>query len=596
MNSSSSSFAPEASSPSELVDQVWSIAVGAFKDGLEEIIIPDDIKDLIGVEGLRVLESRFKMAIKAKPLVVYDIGSSSTRLMRPAVLGRPIKYTTKRAGTTKIPRPPNAFILYRQHHHPQVKKNNPGLHNNQISIILGQQWRNESLPVKQMFERQARDLKAKHLIDHPQYQYCPRKPSEKKRRMTARKLAAIAAAATDAKDSRDTTAPAKGQVGTTQISGTEDIDSLNFTQPVDNKSMAINLPVQSDDLDLVDAELQDLSNCHNFAFATKKQEAAAASTQPPPPPSLIQPPHISNFGNQQSFINATNQYYRRMNIPNFLPLSGPSEEQIVESMIDTSAIDWKQAEDAVFAADTEDNELFEKFLNPEDVAGRALSPLNLDLFDSEFLRTDSDEVVPLEDTWDEKSEQSFVIDLNRIAISVPNSLSKPSKDYIVLTRSELTLQSTVTKQNNSLSHSIENTGVEHENLAVEVDLRREKKETRKCEEQLIIRATRKARARVQKRGQKEITKLDKGKKLKREFDASALKNRELLTAEIEWRKVKKMELKRNGGRNISMVKPKGKDLDSKKRRTLYRQEKEKTKDSGGLGNSAHQCINTRRPK
>lgn len=32
----------------------------------------------------------------------------------------------------KIPRPANAFILYRQHHHPEVKANHPGMHNNDI--------------------------------------------------------------------------------------------------------------------------------------------------------------------------------------------------------------------------------------------------------------------------------------------------------------------------------------------------------------------------------------------------------------------------------------------------------------------------------
>ncbi len=33
---------------------------------------------------------------------------------------------------TKIPRPPNAFILYRKHHHPALKNKFPQLHNNQI--------------------------------------------------------------------------------------------------------------------------------------------------------------------------------------------------------------------------------------------------------------------------------------------------------------------------------------------------------------------------------------------------------------------------------------------------------------------------------
>lgn len=34
----------------------------------------------------------------------------------------------------KLPRPPNAFILYRQHHHPLIKAKNPGFHNNQICM------------------------------------------------------------------------------------------------------------------------------------------------------------------------------------------------------------------------------------------------------------------------------------------------------------------------------------------------------------------------------------------------------------------------------------------------------------------------------
>jgi hypothetical protein len=32
----------------------------------------------------------------------------------------------------KAPRPPNAFILYRKHHHTILKQKNPAIHNNQI--------------------------------------------------------------------------------------------------------------------------------------------------------------------------------------------------------------------------------------------------------------------------------------------------------------------------------------------------------------------------------------------------------------------------------------------------------------------------------
>ncbi len=40
---------------------------------------------------------------------------------------------TKRGG--KPPRPPNAFILYRQHHHFSVKTAYPDFHNNQICML-----------------------------------------------------------------------------------------------------------------------------------------------------------------------------------------------------------------------------------------------------------------------------------------------------------------------------------------------------------------------------------------------------------------------------------------------------------------------------
>ncbi|KAL2782804.1 high mobility group box domain-containing protein [Aspergillus keveii] len=41
----------------------------------------------------------------------------------------------------KIPRPRNAFILYRQHHQAAVVAQNPGLANPEISKIIGEQWR-----------------------------------------------------------------------------------------------------------------------------------------------------------------------------------------------------------------------------------------------------------------------------------------------------------------------------------------------------------------------------------------------------------------------------------------------------------------------
>lgn len=57
---------------------------------------------------------------------------------------------------------------------------------------LGRQWKNEDEQTKDSYKTKAEEAKRKHLQDHPEYQYQPRKPSEKKRRMTKRKAAALA--------------------------------------------------------------------------------------------------------------------------------------------------------------------------------------------------------------------------------------------------------------------------------------------------------------------------------------------------------------------------------------------------------------------
>lgn len=103
--------------------------------------------------------------------------------------------------TAKIPRPPNAFILYRQHHQPEIKATYPDFCNNDIctsthpqqtnrltppAILLGKQWRDETDAVKAHYKAQAEELKRKHARDHPDYQYSPRRPSEKKRRASSR--------------------------------------------------------------------------------------------------------------------------------------------------------------------------------------------------------------------------------------------------------------------------------------------------------------------------------------------------------------------------------------------------------------------------
>ncbi|KAF7563890.1 hypothetical protein G7046_g228 [Stylonectria norvegica] len=82
----------------------------------------------------------------------------------------------------KIPRPPNAYILYRKERHTMVKETNPNITNNEISQILGRAWNMESREVRQKYKELSERVKQALLQKHPDYQYKPRRPSEKKKR------------------------------------------------------------------------------------------------------------------------------------------------------------------------------------------------------------------------------------------------------------------------------------------------------------------------------------------------------------------------------------------------------------------------------
>ncbi|KAK6226144.1 HMG box protein [Colletotrichum tabaci] len=75
----------------------------------------------------------------------------------------------------KVPRPRNAFILYRQHHQAQVIAQHPGLSNPEISKIIGEQWRIQSEDVKESWKKLAEEEKIRHQRQYPDYRYQPRR-------------------------------------------------------------------------------------------------------------------------------------------------------------------------------------------------------------------------------------------------------------------------------------------------------------------------------------------------------------------------------------------------------------------------------------
>ncbi|KAL8792602.1 MAG: hypothetical protein Q9195_004825 [Heterodermia aff. obscurata] len=192
-------------------NRLWRLYQAQIDSGIKNsVIVRAAHYNTIHDQGIQIISSRFSNMISAPVTVSQDafgnvhIQPLSEPLGRKSVLDPgpsvPNASNANNANSAsegknlrgKIPRPPNSFILYRQYHHPLLKAKNPEWHNNQISLVLGKQWRNESEEVKNEFKSKAEALKQQHFQDHPEYHYQPRKPSEKKRRMTRRRAEASA--------------------------------------------------------------------------------------------------------------------------------------------------------------------------------------------------------------------------------------------------------------------------------------------------------------------------------------------------------------------------------------------------------------------
>ncbi|KAI0371098.1 hypothetical protein BV20DRAFT_914127, partial [Pilatotrama ljubarskyi] len=75
-----------------------------------------------------------------------------------------------------IPRPPNAFILYRSAKWEEAKADGSADAlgtMGQASKVFGQMWKLEPPEVREDFEERARRAAEAHREKHPDYHYCP---------------------------------------------------------------------------------------------------------------------------------------------------------------------------------------------------------------------------------------------------------------------------------------------------------------------------------------------------------------------------------------------------------------------------------------
>nr|AFO66692.1 SoxF [Leucosolenia complicata] len=96
--------------------------------------------------------------------------------------------SSKKSIASRIKRPMNPFMVWAQQERPHLSAANPGIHNAELSRLLGQHWNRLSELQKLPFRLEAEKLAERHRLDHPEYKYRPRKKDPQARRVRGRRI------------------------------------------------------------------------------------------------------------------------------------------------------------------------------------------------------------------------------------------------------------------------------------------------------------------------------------------------------------------------------------------------------------------------
>lgn len=86
---------------------------------------------------------------------------------------RPRRIRMKKTSADNPPRPMNCFMIWSQTRRPQLAQANPELANNQISRLLGAEWKNMSSSERKIYEDMAAAEKREHATKYPNYRFQP---------------------------------------------------------------------------------------------------------------------------------------------------------------------------------------------------------------------------------------------------------------------------------------------------------------------------------------------------------------------------------------------------------------------------------------
>eukprot|EP00795_Rhopilema_esculentum_P005246 gene5246-393_t len=128
---------------------------------------------------------RFSPGILPQQQAYYDM---------PMVHGRQemTNFALTDEDTGEVKRPMNSFLLWAKVMRKKYAKENPTMHNAEISKLLGKVWNGMTTNEKRPYVERAEKLRVIHMRDHPNYRYAPRKKKDRKQaqRMISPEIAA----------------------------------------------------------------------------------------------------------------------------------------------------------------------------------------------------------------------------------------------------------------------------------------------------------------------------------------------------------------------------------------------------------------------